>query len=50
MFHNYNQSEYYLNRIDALLNHIYILETYIEKKTNVKIADKHGKKYGKRYI
>ena len=39
MFHNYNQSEYYLARIDALLNHIYILESYIEHKTDTNIAD-----------
>ena len=45
MFHNYNQSKYYLARIDALLNHIYLLELYIEKETDTKIAEKHGKKY-----
>jgi len=50
MFHNYNQSEYYLARIDALLNHIYILETYIEHKTDTKIADKHGKKFKSKTI
>ena len=45
MFHNYNQSKYYLDRIDALLNHIYLLESYIEHSTETKIRDKYGKKY-----
>ncbi len=45
MFHNYNQSEYYKDRIDALLNHIYLLESYIEQETKIKIADKYGKRY-----
>jgi len=45
MFHNYNQSEYYLARIDALLNHIYLLESYIEHKTDTNIAEKYGKKF-----
>ena len=45
MFHNYNQSKYYLARIDSLLNHIYLLESYIEHSTDTKIAEKYGKKY-----
>ena len=50
MFHNYNQSEYYLARIDALLNHIDTLETCIEIQTGVKLNKKYGKKYPKRNV
>tara|TARA_R100001244_G_scaffold123918_1_gene93642 strand:+ start:311 stop:451 length:141 start_codon:yes stop_codon:yes gene_type:complete len=45
MFHSFNQQDYYLDRIDALLNHIEKLETFIEKETDFKIKDKYGKKY-----
>tara|TARA_R100000742_G_C4279508_1_gene104288 strand:- start:8154 stop:8303 length:150 start_codon:yes stop_codon:yes gene_type:complete len=48
MFHNYNQSKYYLARIDALLNHIAILEDCIEIQTGVKLNKKYGKKYKQR--
>ena len=46
MFHNYNESNLkdYKARVDALLNHIDKLETFIESK-NFKIKDKYGKKY-----
>ena len=47
MYHNYNESNLkdYKARVDALLNHIYLLETYIEHNTETKIRDKYGKKY-----
>jgi|TARA_R100001460_G_scaffold25737_2_gene51860 hypothetical protein len=50
MFHNYNQSEYYLARIDALLNHIDKLETCIEIQTGQKLKIRYGKKHPKRNI
>ena len=50
MFQNYNQSKYYLARIDALLDYIYKLETCIENKTDIKLNKKHGKKYPKRHL
>jgi len=50
MFHNYNQSQYYLNRIDALLNHIAALETCIEIQTGQKLKTKYGKRYSKKTL
>jgi hypothetical protein len=50
MSRNYNQSSYYLARIDALLDYIYKLETCIESKTDIKLNKKYGKKYPKRNV
>ena len=50
MSRNYNQSSYYLARIDALLDYIYKLETCIENRTDIKLNKKYGKKYPKRNV